>query len=75
MKNKRFDWFRVLHNNDLTALVDKLTNHVLSTYSKGSQGVDTDARESKISHRDCNQFCVTAYQIVLYQELRIGRNP
>ena len=50
MNNKRFDWFRVLHNIDLTALVDKLTNHVLSTYSIGSQGVNADARESKIRH-------------------------
>ena len=50
MNNKRFDWFRVLHNIDLTTLVDKLTNHVLSTYSIGSQGVNADARESKIRH-------------------------
>ena len=50
MNNKRFDWFRVLNNIDLTALVDKLTNHVLSTYSIGSQGVNADARESKIRH-------------------------
>ena len=50
MNNKRFDWFRVLHNKDLTSLIDKLIHHVLSTYSKGSQGVDTVARESKIRH-------------------------
>jgi hypothetical protein len=50
MNNKRFDWFRVLHNKDLTSLIDKLTNHVLSTYSIGSQGVNADARESKIRH-------------------------
>jgi hypothetical protein len=50
MNNKRFDWFRVLHNIDLTALVDKLTNHVLSTYSIGSQGVKSGSREAKIRH-------------------------
>ena len=50
MNNKRFDWFRVLHNNDLTALVDKLTNHVLSTYSIGSQGIKAGSRETKIRH-------------------------
>jgi len=50
MNNKRFDWFRVLHNNDLTSLVDKLTDHVLSTYSDGSQGVNKDDREAKIRH-------------------------
>lgn len=50
MNNKRFDWFRVLHNNDLMSLADKLTSHVLSTYSNGSQGVNADARESKIRH-------------------------
>ena len=50
MNNKRFDWFRVLHNIDLTVLVDKLTNHVLSTYSIGSQGVKSGSREAKIRH-------------------------
>ena len=50
MNNKRFDWFRVLHNIDLTALVDKLTNHVLSTYSVGSQGIKAGSRETKIRH-------------------------
>ena len=50
MNNKRFDWFRVLHNNDLTSLVDKLTNHVLSTYSDGSQGVKAGSRETKIRY-------------------------
>jgi len=50
MNNKRFDWFRVLHDNDLTSLVDKLTDHVLSTYSEGSQGVNKDDREAKIRH-------------------------
>ena len=29
MNNKRFDWFRVLHNKDLTSLIDKLIHHVL----------------------------------------------
>ena len=50
MNNKRFDWFRVLHNKDLTLLIDKLIHHVQSTYSIGSQGVNADARESKIRH-------------------------
>ena len=50
MNNKRFDWFRVLHNNDLTSLVDKLTDHVLSTYSDGSQGVEAGSREAKVRH-------------------------
>jgi len=50
MNNKRFDWFRVLLNKDLTALVDMLTNHVLSTYSIGSQGIKAGSRETKIRH-------------------------
>ena len=50
MNNKRFDWFRVLHNNDLTSLSNKLTEHVLSTYHDGSQGVNKDDREAKIRH-------------------------
>jgi len=50
MNNKRFDWFRVLHNNDLASLVDKLTAHVLSTYSGGSQGVKAGSREAKVRH-------------------------
>ena len=50
MNNKRFDWFRVLHNIDLTTLVDKLTNQALSTYSIGSQGIKAGSRETKIRH-------------------------
>ena len=50
MNNKRFDWFKSLHNNDLTFLVDKLTNQALSTYSIGSQGIKAGSRETKIRH-------------------------
>jgi len=50
MINKRFDWFRVLQNKDLNSLANKLTEHVLSTYRDGSQGVNMDAREAKIMH-------------------------
>ncbi len=50
MINKRFDWFRVLQNEDLTSLVNKLSEHVLNTYGSGSQGVNMNAREAKVMH-------------------------
>jgi hypothetical protein len=50
MNNKRFDWFRVLNNNKLDALTNKLIVHVLSAYDEGSKGVNMDAREAKVRH-------------------------
>ena len=50
MNNKRFDWFRVLNNNKLDALTNKLIVHVLSAYDEGSKGVNMDAREAKVMH-------------------------
>jgi len=47
--NKRFDWFRVLQNKDLTSLDNKLFEQVMSTYPDGSQGVNIDGREARVS--------------------------
>jgi len=46
--NKRFDWFRVLQNKDLTSLDNKLFEQVMSTYPDGSQGVNIDGREARV---------------------------
>ena len=48
MINKRFDWFRVLQNKDLTSLDNKLFEQVMSTYPDGSQGVNIDVREARV---------------------------
>ena len=48
MINKRFDWFRVLQNKDLTSLDNKLFEQVMSTYPDGSQGVNIDDREARV---------------------------
>jgi hypothetical protein len=48
MINKRFDWFRVLQNKDLTSLDNKLFEQVMSTYPDGSQGVNIDGREARV---------------------------
>ena len=50
MNNKRFDWFRVLDSIDLKALAEKLTNQVIFDFGEGSQGIDSNNRESKIRH-------------------------